>query len=189
VECCTRLQYCLDCISLTFFRFFSSLDVDGPFPMLFLVFLCFLDLLEGLSHVCQLLLNYVPVVHNIVEILGYTILNHSGYHFCIILHDRVFWRCSLHLHLLACTPHLSGWSLSQVGFLWIGTPCSPLHCLSLFLLFLGRLHIILLPLLGPRLSCPFVCMIFFSSPSFISWALGLPEALFLPALSSLPLSL
>jgi hypothetical protein len=98
------------------------------------------------------------VVRSIVKILSYTILDHSCYLFCIILHDRIFWRCPLHLHFLAHT-----------SILGIGTWCGPLHSLSPFLLFLGQICVILLPLLGPYISCPFVCLLYFflARPSFL----------------------
>jgi hypothetical protein len=131
--------------------------------------LCFLNLLEELPHFFHLLLNFVPVAHNILKIFRCTILNHLGYHLYIILHDHILWRCSLHLHLLARTPLLSSWSLIQAWFLIIGTWCGPLCDLGLFLLFLGWLCIVLLSLLGPHLSCPFVCLLCFclARPSFL----------------------
>jgi hypothetical protein len=118
-------------------------------------------MLEELLHFFHLLLNFFPVVHNILKILKYTILNHLVYHLCIILCDHVFWRCSLCLHLLVRTPYLSRWPLSQAWFFWIRIWCSPLPCLILFLLYLGQLCIILLPVLGPHLGCPFIHLLCF----------------------------
>jgi hypothetical protein len=106
----------------------------------------------------------------------------------------------MHLHLLVRTPCVSCWSLGRAWFLWIETWCSPSCCLDLFLLYLGRLCIILLPLLGSRIICPpFHFALDWPDPSLVSWALGLPGAafiptlpprhLYVPALLPLPLSL
>jgi hypothetical protein len=54
----------------------------------------------------QLFLNSVPLVRNIIEILDYAILDHLGYHVCIVLDDHVLWGCFVCLHLLVRTPHL-----------------------------------------------------------------------------------
>jgi hypothetical protein len=100
-------------------------------------------------------------MHNILKILECAILDHLGYQFCIILRDCVFGRGSMRLHILARTSRLSSWSLSRAWILWIRTWCSPLRCLDLFLLYLGSLCIILLPLLGYCLGCPSFCLLWF----------------------------
>jgi hypothetical protein len=94
------------------------------------------------------------MAHNILKILVCRILDHLGYHFCIIPCDRVLWRC-LCAFIFLHSPRLSSWSLRRAWLLWIRTWCHRLGYLGLFLLYLGCLCIIiLLPLLGSYIRCP-----------------------------------
>jgi hypothetical protein len=127
-------------------------------------------MLEELSHVCQFFFNSVPVACKILKILECAILDHLGYHSCIVLYDCVFWRCSMHIHLLAHTPCLSSWPLSQAWLLWSRTWCSPLWCLGLFLLYLGRLCIVFLLHLDSCLGCPPFLLLWFGMAC--PWFLG-----------------
>ena len=118
----------------------------------------FSKFLQELRHFCQILLHFIPVVHCMVKFLCEEILYHSGNHLTIIFCDCVFWWCSLCLWFLVCASCLCGWSLISPWFMCVGIWGSLLFSLNLFLLFLGRLCILLLPLLGPYPLWPFVCL-------------------------------
>jgi hypothetical protein len=159
----------------------SVCSVDGPFPLLACC-LYFPNFLEELSHVFQLLLNHIPVVCNIVKSSArqsWTIraiispsssmIVYSGSVLCafIFLRAPPIYGVGLLFPLGSCELGLV-WSLAlpQPIFvvLWLVaySPFSPSGslssmCLRLFVLFL-------------------------SGPSFISWALGFFEAVFLPSL-------
>jgi hypothetical protein len=74
----------------------------------------------------------------------------------------------LSLCFLARSSCLCGCPIIPTWFLWVGIYCGLLCELGLFLLLLGRLRLILLPILCPCLHWPFVCLCFFSLAHYLS---------------------
>jgi hypothetical protein len=96
----------------------------------------FSEMLENLSHVCQFLLNPIPLMLSIFKILDCVILDHLGHHVCIILGDCVLWGCYVWFHFLVCTPHLYDWPQILSLILLSSTQGGSLCYLSLFLMYL-----------------------------------------------------
>jgi hypothetical protein len=72
----------------------------------------FPEFLKELSHFCQFLLQFIPVVRNMIKIFCEVVLDHPGNHLSIILRDCVIRWWSLFLHFLVYTYVLYHWSLS-----------------------------------------------------------------------------
>ena len=89
--------------------------------------------------------------------------------------------------LISCAHLLFAWLASCLSLVPMGWPCCGLlHELGLLFLLLGRLRLILLPVLGPCLRWPFVCLCCFSlarssslgNLNFLWLGLSLPCLLF-----------
>jgi hypothetical protein len=141
----------------------------------------FPEFLKKLSHFCQFLLQFISVVRCMIEIFCEAILDHSGDHLSIILHDRIVWCCSLCLCFLAWACCLYNWSLSSPWFLCDGVwavsvlpqPVSTVHWLAEWFLSSPSGSLAALSCRLPGSTC--------FGPFFIFWVLGFAEAVFPPA--------
>jgi hypothetical protein len=109
----------------------------------------FHEFLKELSHFCQFLLQFIPVVRDMIEIFCEAFLDHPGNNISIILHDCVVRWWSLCLYFLVRTYILYHWSLSSPWFLCDGVRSVFLCSLNWFPLPISRLGGFCPPLLGP----------------------------------------
>jgi hypothetical protein len=142
----------------------------------------FPEFLKELSHFCQFLLQFIPVVRGMIKIFCEAVLDHPGNHLSIILRDCVVPVVVI-VPSFSCvhTCILYHWSLSPPGSCVMGfdaVSCAPS---ASFLCPLVGWVVSVLPSGSLAALSRHLPESTWVGPFFISWVLGFVEAVSLPA--------